>query len=30
MQDSLGRLVEAGKIVRSGNTSTTRYRAVPT
>jgi hypothetical protein len=30
MQDSLGRLVAAGKIARSGNTSTTRYRAVRT
>jgi hypothetical protein len=30
MQDSLGRLVAAGKIIRSGTTSATRYRAVLT
>jgi hypothetical protein len=28
LQDSLGRLVAAGRVVRSGNTSTTRYHAV--
>jgi hypothetical protein len=28
MQDSLGRLVHTGKVIRSGTTSATRYRAV--